>query len=51
VAAEFLECNRIMGYHYDTFGYIVIDHDKAIKLFAKHKKELTLLPIGGDMEV
>lgn len=51
MAADFLECKRILGYHYDTFGYIVIDHDRAIKLFAGHKKELTLLPIGGAIEV
>jgi L-ascorbate metabolism protein UlaG (beta-lactamase superfamily) len=51
MAADFLECKRILGYHYDTFGYIVIDHYKAIKLFAGHKKELILLPIGGAVEV
>lgn len=51
VAANFLECRRILGYHYDTFGFIVIDHDKAIKLFASHKKQLILLPVGGDIEV
>ena len=51
MAADFLECKRILGYHYDTFGYIVIDHDKAVKLFAGHKKELTLLPIGEAIEV
>ncbi len=51
IAADFLECKRILGYHYDTFGFIVIDHNKAINLFAGQKKELTLLPIGGVIEV
>jgi L-ascorbate metabolism protein UlaG (beta-lactamase superfamily) len=51
MAADFLECKRILGYHYDTFGYIVIDHDKAVKLFSGHKKELMLLPVGGAIEV
>ena len=24
-ASNFIDCNRIMGYHFDTFGYIEID--------------------------
>ena len=51
IASEFIECNRVMGYHYDTFGYIVIDHESAKKTFADAGKELILLPIGDSMEV
>ena len=51
IAAEFIECDKIMGYHYDTFGYIEIDHDKAKNAFSAAGKELMLLPIGDSVEV
>jgi L-ascorbate metabolism protein UlaG (beta-lactamase superfamily) len=25
VASDFIECDKVLGYHYDTFGYIEID--------------------------
>ncbi len=51
IAAGFIECDKIMGYHYDTFGYIEIDHDKAKNAFSAAGKELILLPIGDSVEV
>ncbi len=48
-ASDFIECNNIMGYHYDTFGYIVIDHEDAIKAFGDKGKNLTLLGIGEEL--
>ena len=45
-ASKFLSCNKVLGVHFDTFGYIKIDHTEAYEKFAKAKKELTLLPIG-----
>lgn len=51
IAADFVECNKVMGYHYDTFGYIVIDHKKAKDSFASAGKELVLLPVGDSMSV
>lgn len=50
-AADFVECQRVLGYHYDTFGYIEIDHEKAVDTFAKAGKQLTLLDIGASMEL
>jgi len=50
-ASKFLDCNKILGYHYDTFGYIEIDHKDAISKFSNAKKELTLLPIGANMKI
>ena len=50
-ASKFLDCNKILGYHYDTFGYIKIDHKEAITQFSNAKKELTLLPIGDNMNL
>ncbi len=46
VASDFIECNTIVGMHFDTFGYIVIDHDKAKEAFSNKNKELVLIEIG-----
>ncbi|MFK5879273.1 MAG: metal-dependent hydrolase [Flavobacteriaceae bacterium] len=51
IAANFVDCDRILGYHYDTFGYIEIDHDKAINKFKEAGKELNLLEIGSSLEL
>lgn len=51
IAADFLACNRILGYHYDTFGYIEIDHAAAKNTFAKAGKELLLLDIAQSIDV
>ena len=32
-ASDLLECNNIVGVHFDTFGYIKIDHEKSLKCF------------------
>ncbi len=50
-ASDFIECNRILGCHYDTFGFIEIDHENAQKAFKEKGKELILLPIGESVEV
>lgn len=51
IASEFIECQKVMGYHYDTFGYIEIDHTRAKEAFSKAHKELILLPIGDSVQV
>jgi L-ascorbate metabolism protein UlaG (beta-lactamase superfamily) len=50
-ACSFLECKKVLGYHFDTFGYIKIDQVKAIKKFAKKHIELNLLPIGDALKL
>lgn len=49
IASDFVECDRILGVHYDTFGYIKIDHKEAKEKFAKKGKELSLLEIGSSL--
>lgn len=51
IATDFLQCNRVLGYHYDTFGYIKIDQKDAVMQFALKGKKLTLLPIGDSLEM
>jgi L-ascorbate metabolism protein UlaG (beta-lactamase superfamily) len=42
VASDFIECDKVLG-HYDTFGYIEIDHKAAIQKFSDKGKDLMLL--------
>ena len=51
LAADFVECNRVMGVHYNTFGYIVIDTDDALRQFGEAGKTLLLPAIGESVEV
>jgi L-ascorbate metabolism protein UlaG (beta-lactamase superfamily) len=51
IASDFIECNRIVGCHYDTFGYIMIDHKAAKQLFDAQSKELILPEIGKTFDV
>jgi len=51
VASDFVECNRVLGIHYDTFGYIEINKEVARAKFDKAEKELTLLAIGERIDV
>lgn len=46
IAADFLQCDKILGYHFDTFGFIEIDHNQAKKKFFDANKDLMLLEIG-----
>jgi L-ascorbate metabolism protein UlaG (beta-lactamase superfamily) len=50
-AAKMIGCNNIIGVHYDTFGFIKIDHDKATKAFSESGKKLHLLKIGESIEL
>ncbi len=51
IASDFISCNKVLGYHYDTFGYIEIDHKKAIDSFKVKNKELVLLDIGNSISL
>jgi L-ascorbate metabolism protein UlaG (beta-lactamase superfamily) len=51
IAADFVDCDKILGYHYDTFGYIKIDHKQAIQQFFEKGKDLMLLEIGESIEL
>ena len=51
IASDFVECDKVLGYHYDTFGYITINHEEAIKKFFDKNKDLMLLGIGESIEL
>ena len=50
-AADFVKCDKVLGYHYDTFPPIKIDALEAKSYFSVREKELILLAIGEDMVV
>lgn len=51
IASDFVECDKVLGYHFDTFGYIEIDHKEAVKKFFDAGKDLILLEIGESIEL
>lgn len=50
-ASDFVQCNNIIGVHFDTFGYIVIDHEKAQNTFSLAGKKLLLPQVGKVYQV
>lgn len=51
LAADFIQCDKVVGVHFDTFGYIVIDHEAAKQKFADAGKELILPEIGKTIAI
>ncbi|WP_370476451.1 metal-dependent hydrolase [Tamlana flava] len=51
IASDFVECDKVLGCHYDTFGYIEIDHEEAKRKFFEKDKDLMLLEIGEHIEL
>ena len=51
LASDFIKCDKILGCHFDTFGYIEIDHEAAIKKFFNQGKDLMLLDINDCIEI
>ena len=49
--AEMIKCKKIIGVHYDTFGYIKIDHVKAKQAFAQTGAELLLIKISETISI
>lgn len=46
IAAEFIRCDKIVALHFDTFGYIKIDHTEAKTKFEAAGKNLLIPEIG-----
>lgn len=45
-AAKFAKITNVIGVHFDTFGFIKIDHDEAKRLFSQAGIQFTLPTIG-----
>ncbi len=50
-AAQFVKTNKILGVHYDTFGFIKIDKADAVKQFKTAGIELFLPAIGETIDI
>jgi L-ascorbate metabolism protein UlaG (beta-lactamase superfamily) len=46
IAANFVKTSKVIGVHYNTFPYIVIDEAQAKQQFKDNGKELILINIG-----
>lgn len=46
IASDFIECDQVIGCHYDTFPYIKMDQDAAVAAFQAKGKTLLLPAIG-----
>ncbi|WP_347069798.1 metal-dependent hydrolase [Flavobacterium sp. WV_118_3] len=51
IASDFVACDKVLGYHFDTFGYIEINHEEAIRKFFNRGKDLMLLEIGASIDL
>lgn len=51
IASDFIRCDRIIGMHFDTFGYIVVNKEEAYDKFSRAGKELILMEIGEQAEL
>jgi len=50
-ASGYIKCKKIIGMHYDTFGFIKIDHAEAMRKFKSAGLELILMDIGQTIDV
>ena len=51
LAADYVKASVVVGVHYDTFGYIKIDSEKAVEGFKAAGKTLLLPEIGQTIEL
>jgi len=51
LAADFIDCNNIVGVHYNTFDIIKIDTEKAVQDFEAAGKTLLLPAIGETINI
>ncbi|WP_285010041.1 metal-dependent hydrolase [Pedobacter faecalis] len=51
IATKYLECNTVIGVHYNTFPPIAIDEEEAAAKFKRENKTLLLPSIGETIEL
>lgn len=49
LAAKMVKTQKVIGMHYDTFGFIEIDHENAKNQFSNNGLALTLMHIGENI--
>lgn len=51
IAADFVQVEKVIGMHYDTFPYIKIDHEEVKEVAQMADKELILMEIGESINL
>ncbi|MCX2741621.1 metal-dependent hydrolase [Pontibacter anaerobius] len=51
VAADFVQVEKVIGMHFDTFPYIKIDKEEVMEVAQMADKELILMEIGQTIEL
>ncbi len=51
IASKYIKCDTVIGMHYDTFGFIKINHEEAKQKFSNQDKKLILMKVGEMLEV
>ncbi len=51
VATKYIQCDQVIGVHYDTFPPIKIDQEEALAKFKREQKLLLLPAIGETIEL
>lgn len=51
IAADFVQVEKVIGMHYDTFPYIEIDKEEVMEVAKMADKELILMEIGQTIEL
>ncbi|MEM6724253.1 MAG: metal-dependent hydrolase [Bacteroidota bacterium] len=51
LAAEFVDCKRVIACHFDTFGFIKVDHERAKSAFDVKGMQLQILDIGASTDL
>lgn len=51
IAADFVNCHKVIGVHYDSFPVIAIDKYTATEIFKRAQKQLLLPEIGETIEL
>lgn len=51
IAADFVQVEKVIGMHYDTFPYIKIDHEEVKEVAQMADKELILMEIGETIDL
>ena len=51
IASDFIQCDKIIGYHYNTFPLIKINTQKAQEFFTNNNKQLLLPKINESITI
>lgn len=51
IASNFIECDNIIAMHFDTFGYIKVNHDEVKNIFTSANKKIKLPEIGESFSI